>query len=79
MNINKFIQKVWDCMTLKKSNKARVIDIGQTCVQLVSVKINKDEDYLRIQEIHHLVNKIILLGKKRGRPTKKDQEIEDAA
>ena len=40
---------------------------------------DSNSDPLRQSEITELLSKIILLGRKRGRPSKKEEDIKDAA
>ena len=79
MHPNKALQILKDFMARKKILSDSLAPLNQMRVELISVESFCDQGQLRIQEIRHLVTRFVMLGKKRGRPSKKNQEFEDAA
>jgi len=79
MNLNKFVQ-YWSTLMANKVTpfgsrknpelpKIEWFPVGDTAVN----------EPLRDKEIHDLVAQIVLLGKKRGRPSKPEEADQDAA
>lgn len=66
-------------MARKKIKCGETSALDRLRVDLIPSLKNANEDILRIQEIRHLVAHIVLLGKKRGRPSKQTEEIDHAA
>lgn len=48
-------------------------------IQLIPVIQTTSNDPLRTKEIADLAARIVLIGKKRGRPSKREEEMQDAA
>jgi hypothetical protein len=79
MNLNKVIQNLRNFMPKKvRSFANQKADDGIT-LKLVAVKNLENDGKLRSDELQNLVTHIVLLGTKRGRPSKKDLEARDAA
>ena len=53
--------------------------LDQLRVELIPSTSIENADQLRIQEIRHLVTRMVLFGRKRGRPSKKNEDLENAA
>jgi len=79
MNLNKFIPQ-WIIIMVKKVVKpgnGKVYELPN--IILKPAPNDSNSDPLRQSEITELLSKIILLGRKRGRPSKKEEDIKDAA
>ena len=48
-------------------------------VELIPISHSINLDILRNKEIQNMVAQIVLLGQKRGRPSKKEEEMKNAA
>lgn len=80
MNLNKFILIWRKYMARKTSRVGDKPKLDWLRVQLNPVTGVSDSDPMRLKEIHDLIARIVLLGNKRGRTSKKEMEgVQDAA
>ena len=75
----KLIQKWGQCMAKKPKGVARRLRHELPSVELIPVKVEKDDATMRRQEVIDMVAKMVLLGTKLGRPSLRDEDIKDAA
>jgi hypothetical protein len=79
MNLIKYL-RIWWCNLAKvrrvKANRA-LGELPRT--ELIPVIEMMDSNPIRYKEIHDLVAQIVLLGQKRGRPSKQEEEDQNAA
>lgn len=79
MKQNKFFQ-LWSFIMAKVTRQK--IQKDQSLLPKIFIEPTTNEEALsasRIKEIQDLVAEIIILGLKRGRPARKDEELKDVA
>jgi hypothetical protein len=79
MNLNKVIQNLRNFMAKKVRSFANQKSDDGITLKLVAVKNIENDGKLQSDELQNLVTHIVLLGTKKGRPSKKDLEASDAA
>lgn len=79
MNLNKVIQNLRNLMAKKVRSFANQKSDDGITLKLVAVKNIENDGKLQSDELQNLVTHIVLLGTKKGRPSKKDLEASDAA
>ena len=79
MILSKFIPTFWSYMARKQSRRRQARTADELRVELVPVSDSSGRTSERSREIQFLVMKLVLLGNRRGRPPKQEEEILNAA
>lgn len=74
------VLQIWSLSMAKRLSSRAIKCMDQLPpIQLIPISSVEGTDILRVKEIEDIVAQIVLIGQKRGRPSRKEEETKDAA